>query len=49
MVEYIKDFTWEKGMTTKNFVEKLGSVGYQSIELKKSAEAMAKIWMVLLK
>ena len=43
MVEYIKDFKWEKGMTTKKFVEQLGSVGYQSIELKKSAETMAKM------
>ena len=43
MVEYIEDFRWSKGMTTKEFVEKLGKVGYQSIELKKSAEAMAKM------
>jgi len=43
MVEYIKDFKWEKGMSTKEFVEKLGSIGYQSIELKKSAETMAKM------
>ncbi|MCA9459368.1 MAG: deoxyhypusine synthase family protein [Nanoarchaeota archaeon] len=43
MVQYIEDFKWKKSMTTKEFVEKLGSVGYQSIELKKAAEAMAKM------
>jgi len=43
MVEYIKDFKWEKGMSTKEFVKQLGSIGYQSIELRKSAEAMAKM------
>jgi deoxyhypusine synthase len=43
MVEYIEDFKWKKGMKAKDFVEKLGQVGYQSIELKKAAEAMAKM------
>lgn len=43
MVEYVKDFKWEEGMTTKNFVEMLGNIGYQSVELKKAAEAMAKM------
>lgn len=43
MVEYIEDFKWNKGMTTKEFVEKMGNVGYQSIELKKAADAMAKM------
>lgn len=43
MVEYIEDFRWKESMSVKEFVEKLGSVGYQSIELKKAAEAMAKM------
>ena len=43
MVEYIEDFKWEKGMTMKKFVERLGSVGYQSIELKKAGECIAKM------
>ena len=43
MVDYIKDFKWEKGITVKNFTEKLGSVGYQSIELKKAAYTMTKM------
>ena len=43
MVEYIEDFKWKKGISVKDFVTKLGSVGFQSIELKKSAETMAKM------
>ena len=43
MTEYIKDFKWKKGLTTKQFVEQLGSVGYQSIELKRAADARAKM------
>jgi deoxyhypusine synthase len=42
-MEYVEDFRWEKGMTTKTFVEKLGHIGYQSVELKRSAETMAKM------
>jgi deoxyhypusine synthase len=43
ITEYIKDYKLEKGITTKEFVEKLGSIGYQSIELKRAAYAMAKM------
>ena len=43
MVDYVKDFRWEKGMTLKEFTERLGSVGYQSVELKKAALLMAKM------
>lgn len=43
MVDYVKDFRWEKGMTLKEFTKKLGSVGYQSIELGKAARLMAKM------
>jgi deoxyhypusine synthase len=43
MVEYIEDFKWNEGMTVKEFVEKLGHVGFQSIELKRAAEAIAKM------
>ena len=43
MVEYIKDFTWTKSMSVKDFMLKLGSVGFQSCELKKAAECMAKM------
>jgi deoxyhypusine synthase len=43
MVEYVKDFKWKEGITTKEFVEQLGSIGYQSVELKRAAYAMAKM------
>jgi deoxyhypusine synthase len=43
MVEYIEDFKWKKNMTVKDFVSGLGSVGYQSIELKKAGDAIAKM------
>lgn len=42
-MEYVEDFKWEKNITTKQFVKQLGHIGYQSVELKKSAEAMAKM------
>ncbi|MFW6286116.1 MAG: deoxyhypusine synthase family protein [Nanoarchaeota archaeon] len=43
MTKYVKDFRWKKNITTKEFVEQLGSIGYQSIELKKSADAIVKM------
>ena len=43
MVEYVEDFKWEKGMSTKDFVNKLGRIGYQSVELQRAAVAMAKM------
>ena len=43
MVEYVKDFKWKKEMTTKEFVENLGNVGYQSVEIKRAAHAIAKM------
>ena len=43
MAKLIKDFIWEKDIKVKDFVEKLGSVGYQSIELKKAADCVLKM------
>jgi len=43
MVEYIEDFKWEKDMKLKDFVKQLGHVGYQSVELRKASDAMAKM------
>jgi len=45
MTQYVKDFKWKRGMSIKDFVVNLGSVGYQSVEIKKAAEAMAKMKM----
>lgn len=42
-MEFVKDFKWSQNMTTKEFVEQLGNIGYQSVELKKAANAMAKM------
>ncbi len=43
MVEYVKDFKWEKGMSVKDFADSLGSIGYQSTEQKKAAYVIAKM------
>ncbi len=40
---YIKDFKWAKGMQVNDFVNQLGSVGFQSIELKRAADLIVKI------
>jgi len=42
-MEYIKDFTWNKGMTAEDFVAGLGNVGFQSIELRKASDLLVKI------
>jgi deoxyhypusine synthase len=42
-MHYIKDFKWKPGMTVNNFVEDLGQVGYQSIELNKAAGAIVRM------
>jgi len=42
-MHYIKDFKWEQGMSVKDFVESLGQVGYQSIELNKAAGAIIRM------
>jgi len=40
---YVKDFSWKKGMSVKDLVDDYGSVGYQSIELKKAADVIVKM------
>ncbi len=40
---FVKDFKWKKGMDVKTFVEELGSVGFQSIELKNASEVFEKM------
>ena len=40
---FIQDFKWEKGIQVKDFVYRLGSIGFQSIELKKAADLLVKI------
>ncbi len=43
MVEYVEDFRWKKGMKVKDMIDKLGKVGFQSIELKRAAETIVKM------
>lgn len=43
MVEYIRDFSWKKGMGVADFVGQLGRVGYQSVEVRRAAEAIIKM------
>ncbi len=43
MVEYVKDFKWKKGMSVRDFVSKLGQVGFQSVELKRASDVIVKM------
>lgn len=40
---YVKDFNWTKGMTVDDLVTRLGSVGFQSIELEKASQTIIKM------
>jgi len=42
-MENIKDFTWHKGLSVNELVEKLGSVGFQSAELARAANVIANM------
>lgn len=39
----VKDFLWESGMSVEHFLDKLGSVGFQSVELKNAADLVTKM------
>ena len=45
MVEYVKDFRWEKQLNVKEFVEKLGSVGFSGVEIKRACDVIVKMKM----
>ncbi len=40
---HVKDFLWKKNMLLSDFVSSLGEVGFQSVELKKSADCIVKM------
>jgi len=40
---YVSDFKWKKNILVKDFVSKLGSVGFQSVELKRASELIVKM------
>ncbi len=42
-METVKDFQWKKGITVKDYVDRLGNVGFQSIELKRASEVIIKM------
>src|SRR5210317_1960747 len=42
-MEYVKDIKWKPGMKMEEFTSMLGRVGFQSIELIRAAEAIAKM------
>jgi len=43
MVEYVKDFLWKSDINVADFVENLGNVGFQSVELKRASEVMIRM------
>jgi deoxyhypusine synthase len=42
-MEYVEDLKWEKGIALNKFVESIGKVGFQSIELGRAADVMIKM------
>lgn len=42
-MEYVNDFIWKKGMKVSDYVEKLGQIGFQSVELKKASDVFVKM------
>jgi deoxyhypusine synthase len=43
MTDYVKDFTWKKGITVNELVGSYSAIGYQSVELKKAADVVVKM------
>ena len=42
-METVHDFTWNKGMKVHDFVEKLGKVGFQGVELDKASNVVVRM------
>lgn len=42
-MEYVDDFKWKKGLKVEEYVENLGKIGFQSIELKKASDIIIKM------
>lgn len=43
MVEFVEDIKWEKGITLNKFVESVGKVGFQGIELGRASDVIIKM------
>ncbi len=42
-MQNVSDFKWKKGMKVGDFVDRIGSVGFQSVELEKAARIIVKM------
>ena len=42
-MEYVDDFKWKKGIKVEEYVENLGKIGFQSIELKRASDIIIKM------
>ena len=42
-MEFVKDFIWQKGITVNEFVERVGKIGFQSVELLRAANVIVKM------
>ena len=42
-MNFVKDFSWEKGISVEDFVARLGNVGFQSVELKNASDIFTKM------
>lgn len=40
----VKDFLWNKGMNVNEFVDSLGSVGYQAVEIREAVNSILKMY-----
>lgn len=42
-MKYVDDLRWKKGLKVKDFVDSLGQVGFQSVELKRASDVIVKM------
>ncbi len=42
-MKYVKELKWTPGMTVKELVDKMGSVGFQSVQLKKASDMFVEM------
>jgi len=42
-MEYVDDFKWKKGIKVEEYVENMGKIGFQSIELKRASDIIIKM------
>ncbi len=42
-MDYVKDFKWKNGIKVNELMESFGSLGYQSVELKRASEVIVRM------